>query len=173
MSLKTYETYKDNGSNELNESLPETYGENRNLLPDSTSVLIAYYKDKEHLNWIEREGLYNARAESRRGSLRLGPKETGAKYLLLHTEGETVSGKLYKIKETGPRIFSKQTLQKKRYPTEPQQNFYLVYKLEENREPEFANRRWNIAALNDFRTGRGSGLPFAVTLTELMKVVIK
>lgn len=86
MSLRTYETYKDNGSNELNESLPETYGENRNLLPDSTSVLIAYYKDEEHLNWIEREGLYNARAESRRGSLRLGLKETGAKYLLLHTE---------------------------------------------------------------------------------------
>jgi hypothetical protein len=42
------------------------------------------------------------------GSLRLSPKETGAKYLLLHSRDEIKTGRLLKLKETGPRIFSKQ-----------------------------------------------------------------
>jgi hypothetical protein len=99
--------------------------------------------------------------------LRLGPGEAGAKYLLLHTEGELVTGKLFKITETGPRIFSKQTLIEKGYPA-PTQDFYLVYKVEEVREKEFANQFWDIRKLNGYKTGHGSPLPFSVTMTELM-----
>src|ERR1019366_2743139 len=80
ISFKVYETYKDEEPNELNEPLPEPYGQNRNLIPDETFVLVAYYK-KEALEWILQTGLYNARAYSTRGSLRLDPGEAGAKYL--------------------------------------------------------------------------------------------
>jgi hypothetical protein len=166
ISLKTYETYKDKKANEVNQPLPEPYGLNRSLIPDETFVLVAYYK-KDKLDWIISSGLYNARADSKRGSLRLGPGEAGAKYLLLHTEGELVTGKLFKITETGPRIFSKQTLIEKGYPA-PTQDFYLVYKVEEVREKEFANQFWDIRKLNGYKTGHGSPLPFSVTMTELM-----
>ena len=173
MSLKTYETHKDKNSNEVNEALPEAYGLNRNLLPDETFVLVGFYKDEQHLKWILNSGLYNARADSKRGSLRLGPGETGAKYLLLHSNAETTTGKLLKIIETGPRVFSKQTLIDKKYPTVPSREYYLVYKVEKVHDVEFANRGWDITKLNDYQTSRGSGLPFATTLTELMNAIVK
>jgi len=158
--------------NELREVLPETYGENRSLIPDDTYVLVGFYK-KENLDWIIRSGLYNARAESDRGSLRLGPGESGAKYLLLHTKGETKTGRLLKIIETGPRVFSKQTLISKGYPSEPSQNYYLVYKIKEITEKELMNLEWDITKLEKYKKGRGSALPFSVTLTELMKTKVK
>ena len=168
ISLRTYEIYKDEKPNELNEPLPETYGFNRNLIPDETFVLVAYYK-KENWNWIIKTGLYNARAESKRGSLRLGPGEAGAKYLVLHTEGELITNKILKIIETGPRVFSKQTLIDKGYPNEPSQNYYLVYKVEKIKDKEFLNQQWDITKLEKYKSGRGSALPFSVSMTELMK----
>jgi predicted component of viral defense system (DUF524 family) len=172
MSLKTYETHLESNINQMNEAIPETYGANRSLLPDDTFVLVGYYR-KENWDWIIKRGFYNARAESKRGSLRLGPGEAGAKYLLLHSEGETTTSKLFKIKETGPRIFSKQTLIKKGYPSPPSQDFYLVYKIETVHDVEFLNRNWDITQLEGYKKGRGSVLPFSITLTELMKVIIK
>lgn len=172
MSLRTYEIYKDKESNKLNEAIPEAYGLNRAFIPDETFVLVGYYK-KENWDWIIRRGLYNARAEDTRGSLRLGTGEAGAKYLLLHSEGEIITGKLLKVIETGPRIFSKQTLLDKGYPSTPTGEFYLVYKVELVQEKEFLNRQWDISKLEKYKSGRGSGLPFSITLTELMNVVVK
>jgi hypothetical protein len=172
MSLRVYETYKDDHISEVNEALPEPMKENRTLLPDDTYVLVGYYR-KENLDWIINRGLYNARAESKRGSLRLGPGESGAKYLLLHTEGENITDKLFKITETGPRIFSKKTLIDKKYPSNPSQEFYLVYRIEEVKAEVFMNRKWNISKLEKYKSGRGSALPFSITLTELMEVVMK
>jgi predicted component of viral defense system (DUF524 family) len=171
ISLKTYETYKDDKSNEVYDPLPETYGDNRTLIPDETYVLVGYYRE-DNWDWIIRTGLYNARADSRRGSLRLGPGEAGAKYLLLHTEAETVTSKLFKITETGPRVFSKQTLITKGYPN-PSQDYYLVYKVKEVNDPQFLKQRWDIRQLEGYQPGRNSALPFAVTMTELMKVKVK
>ena len=148
--------------------MPEPYGLNRSLIPDETFVLVAYYK-KDKLDWIISNGLYNARTENKRGSLRLGPGEAGAKYLLLHTEGELVTGKLFKITETGPRVFSQQNLIEKGYPS-PRHDFYLVYKIEPVLEKEFANQSWDIRALEGYKSGHASGLPFSVTMTALMKV---
>lgn len=174
IAYRTYDVYKNKPEkeDEVNEILPETYGENRSLIPDDTFVLVGFYK-KESLDWIIKSGLYNARADSIRGSLRLGPGETGAKYILLHSTGETKTGKLLKIIETGPRIFSKQTLIDKGYPTKPSQNYYLVYKVQEIMDKELINQLWDITMLKKYKQGRGSALPFSVTLTELMKTLIK
>ena len=150
--------------------MPETYGANRGLIPDETFVLIAYYK-KENWDWILKTGLFNTRAGSSRGSLRLGPHETGAKYILLHTTGETQTGKLFKVRETGPRIFSRKTLERINYPkdTKKQGQYYLVYKVEEIKDEEFLNINWDITELDGYKKGRGSALPFSATMTELMK----
>lgn len=175
IAYRTYDVYKNKPlkKDEVNEALPETYGKNRSLIPDETFVLVGFYKNEKHLEWIIKSGLYNARAESDRGSLRLGPGESGAKYLLLHSSGETKTGRLVKITENGPRVFSKQTLINKGYPTEPSQNYYLVYKIQEIAEREFLNQKWDITMLEKFRQGHGSALPFSVTLSELMKTKIK
>ena len=168
MSFKTYETHKDDDFNEVNELLPETIGDNRSLLPDETHILVAYYKNEQHLKWILNNKLYNARTGSSRGSLRLSPKETGAKYLLLHGLGETKTGKLFKLNESGPRIFSKQDMINKKY-NNPSQEFYLVYEIQGKSEPEFHNMLWDIGRLHDSKKGRGAALPFSVSMTELMK----
>lgn len=172
MSLKTYETHKDKNSNEVNEALPEAYGANRNLLPDETFVLVAFYKDAEHLKWITTNKLYNARTGSTRGSLRLSPKETGAKYILLHSSGETKTSRLLKLKDTGPRIFSKQNMIAKSY-SNPGQEYYLVYDIEEVIEKEFELMQWDITQLEGYASSRGSALPFSTSLTKLMKVKVK
>jgi predicted component of viral defense system (DUF524 family) len=169
-SLKTFETHKDKNSNEVNELLPEAYGLNRSLLPDETFVLVGFYKDEQHLKWIYKWNLYNARTGSTRGSLRLSPRETGAKYILLHGTGETKTSRLLKLKGSGPRVFSKQDMIAKLYPN-PSQEFYLVYNIDTDIEKEFTSMSWDITELSGYTKWRGSALPFAVSLTELMKVV--
>lgn len=169
IAFRTYDIFKEKPGNEVKERLPETYGENRGLIPDETYVLVGFYR-KENWDWIIKMGLYNARAGSDRGSLKLGPGESGAKYLLLHTHNETTTGKMLKITETGPRVFSKQTLIKNGYPTEPSQDYYLVYKVKPATEKELIERKYDISKLEKYKTGRGSGLPFAVSLSELMKI---
>lgn len=172
LAYEVYDTYKNQSHDELREAIPEVYGKNRSFLPDSTFVLVAYYR-KANLDWIVKNGLYNARADSKRGSLRLGPGEAGAKYLLLHSDNETTTGKLFKIIKLGPRIFSKQTLISKGYPSVPSQNYYLVYKVELVQDKEFLKQSWDITKLEGYKSGRGSALPFAVSLTELMKTIVK
>lgn len=172
MSYKVFETYRNPSAAPLNVLLPEAVGENRSLVPDETYVLVGFYKNAAHLKWILDKKLYNARTDSTRGSLRLGPGETLAKYLLLHSSQELITNKLFKITEQGPRVFSKETLIKKGYPSEPSQNYYLVYKVEEVTDKEFENQNWDIRQLKGYKSGRGSAIPFSVTLTELMKALV-
>jgi hypothetical protein len=171
-----YQTYAIHNhlSKTLKENLPELLRENRDLIPDQTYVLIGYYKDTSHLDWIIKNSLYNARMDSRRGSLKLGIGESTARYLLLHGEGETKTGKLFKIVEKGPRVFSINQLKKFNYPhdSREEQNFYLVYKVDNSIEKELDGRVWDITQLEGYKPGRGSSLPFTATLAELMEVEV-
>ena len=65
-------------------------------------------------------------------------------------------------------MFSKKQLIDKGYPN-PTQPFYLVYKVSEDIEKEFLKTHWDISKLPGYREGRGSALPFAVTLADLMR----
>lgn len=173
MSYQNFFIYKNGSPNEVKEKLPETVGVNRNLLPDETHVLVGFYRDSEHLKWIVRSGLYNARAETNRGSLRLGPGESNARYVLLHSTNELKSSHLFRVLEKGPRVFSADKLVQLGYPQHPGQDFYLVYKVIEIDEPELQNRKWDISNLGVYKSGRNSAIPFAVTLTELMRVTVE
>jgi predicted component of viral defense system (DUF524 family) len=174
IAFKAFDVYKNkpHKGDIVKDALPETIGENRNLIPDETFVLVGYYR-KENLDWIIKSGLYNARAHSKRGLLRLGPEEAGAKYLLLHTSNETKTSRIFKITETGPRVFSKQTLIDKGYQSDPTQDYYLVYKIQEVTERELLNQTWDITMLDKYGQRRNSALPFTVSLSELMKAKIK
>jgi len=172
MSLKTYEIHKSSMSNEVNELLPEAFGKNRALIPDETYVLVAFYKNKEHLKWIIQNKLYNARTGTARGSLRLNSKKTGANYILLHSYGETIVSKILKLKETGPRIFSKADMLNKMYP-DPRNEFYVVFDIEDGIEEEYKAMKWNLSQLEGYSSNGAAALPFSISLTELMRALVK
>lgn len=103
------------------------------------------------------------------GSLPLSIEKVSAKYLLLHTHKDKESNKLWKIVSKGPKVWSKQNLVRKNYPSDPSEDFYLVIELEEVDAPELENISWDFKKLKNYKGGHGSGKPFVATLAELMK----
>lgn len=132
-------------------------------------VLVAYYKNSAHLNWIVRNGMYNFRMETGRGAISLGREEASAKYILLHTKGENRTGKLFRIMDDSPRIYSKDLLIRKKYPGIPAHDFYLVYKVVPVFEKELLNREWDITKFSGYLKGYNAALPFAVPYVDLLK----
>ncbi len=174
IAFRTYDVFKNepNKENEVNESLPEPYNENRSLLPDETFVLVGYYKSKEQYDWITKKKLYNFRMGTGSGSLVLDKETVSAKYLLLHTLGNEGSGDIWKIVSKGPRVFSKEDLDQKGYPS-PSQNNYLILEVEPIVDIEFENIKWQFKDLVNFSSGRASSFPFTTSLSELMKNKIR
>lgn len=173
IAWRTYEVFKDNQSTVVKEHLPEHIGENRGLFPDETTVLVGFYKNEEHGNWIAKHKLYNVRLGTRRGAVKLDAGLIQAKYVLLHTTGELRTKRLYKIMPGGPQIFSRKDLVRKHYPVAEKEYgkeaFYMVYSLEEVREPELKDRIWEVSGLSDYAGRRGSAIPFVVSLSGLME----
>lgn len=172
VAFRNFDIYNSRPAEEMRELLPEAFGKNRDLIPDETFVLVGYYKNDLHLNWIGKHNLYNFRTGAKSGSLSLGVAEVNARYLLLHGPAQTVSGMLFKLNNRAPKLFSKQDLLQKGYPG-PSRELYLIYATDPEVEPEFAGMRWDVTRLPGYRANRASGLPFSVSMTELMKVLVK
>lgn len=171
LAYHTYSVLSKNNNRSLREPLPEPYGANRDLLPDETYVLIGYYKNEQQLDWILKRKLYNTRTGSTNGSLHLSKEVISVRYLLLHGEGELLTGRLYKLLPKGPRIFSKEKLEKIGYK-EPSGDYYLVYNIEGIPEPEFEGMKWDIRLLEGYKKGNLSASVFAVSLADLMKIKV-
>lgn len=174
IAYRIFEIYKNppESNNVVKEPLPEPYNSNRDLIPDDTFVLVGYYNSKNQYDWIKRTGLYNFRMGSGAGSLILDKETVSAKYLLLHTTGDTDSGDLWKIVSRGPKVYSKDDLIGKGY-SNPSQDNYLVIQIEPVKDTEFENVNWNFRELSNYSTGRASAFPFTTSLTELMKNKIR
>lgn len=174
IAYRTFDVYKNppESDNVVNEPLPEPFNTNRDLIPDDTYVLVGYYNSQEQYNWIQRTGLYNFRMGSGAGSLILDKETVSSKYLLLHTSGDTDSGDLWKIVSRGPKVYSKDDLIRKGYPS-PSQDNYLVIQIEPVTDTEFENVSWDFRNLSNYSTGRASAFPFTTSLTELMKNKIR
>lgn len=174
MAYRTYDIHQNKPSSDfiIREPLPETYGDNRGLIPDETYVLVGYCKDSDHREWIKQHGLYNFRSGSERGSLVLDPKTVGAKYLLLHTKDDSRSGDLLKITSKGPKVYSAEDMIKRSYPNPKPHSHYLILNVSEKVEPELAGIAWEFKKLTGYESGRASALPFTVSLAELMRVKI-
>lgn len=141
--------YKEENPTMVMESLPEPVHENRDFLPDETSVIIAYYKGQEHLDWILNNHLYNVRAGESKGSIILHNELINARYLLLHNGKE--SHHLIRINKEGPKIYTRAELIKIGYPQyrisgtdeidierekREANKIYLVFKLFKNNSAE-------------------------------------
>lgn len=178
----TYHTYRIHKEEPLpdavNEGLPEKEYETatRPVPPAEISVLVGYYKDQAHLEWILRgtEKLFNCRADIGRGSLRLESKIANASYVLLHSDNETRTDQIYRITKPGPRVFSAETLVSKGYPHVPSRPYYLVYEVGPLECGDPLNGYvWHLPDVPGWTPGRGSAFPFGVTLTDLMKAAVQ
>jgi hypothetical protein len=170
IAYRTFDIYKypPDSENVVNEPLPETYHANRDLIPDETFVLVGYYKSEDHLAWIKKTGLYNLRMNSSVGSIQLDKETVGSRYLLLHGASDLTSNKLWKIVSKGPKVYSKEEIQKQGYPQATQEN-YLIIKIEPVTDKEFKNVSWDYRKLKGYSSGRASALPFTASLAELTK----
>jgi len=173
IAFRTYDIYKNPPApeDEVREALPEVYGPYRGLLPDSTFVLVGYYKTENHYEWIKKNKVYNFRTGTGAGSLVLDNETVSARYLLLH--GGAGSATLYRITGKGPKVWSRETMIKKNYPGADPRDYYLVVQIEEVTEPEFVDVSWDVKQLKGYISGRVSAMPFTVSLSELVRCSIR
>jgi predicted component of viral defense system (DUF524 family) len=164
----TYETFNEPPSPALNTRVPERHVRE---FPQKTNVLIGYYKNSDHLDWILRNKLYTVRTDYRRGSLRLSQETTNAKYLVLHGNNTTKTDMIFRLDPRGPRVISREKLEDLKYPSDKIQPYYIGYSLETG-EPirkEFGDPEWDVSKLEKYKSGRASAIPFVVTLEELLR----
>ena len=173
ISYHTYEIYK-NEPLVVCEPMPEPYGSDRNLIPEESFVLLGSFRDNNHLQWILKNKIYNARTGTRNGSLRLKKEITGAKYVLLHNGNTQL---LLRLSKEGPRVMSKEDLIKKPFRKlySPSRKYYVVFDLDTAVvEDEFKGVMWNIVQMqNDgiIKKAHLSAEPKGVSLAKLMKYV--
>lgn len=150
--------------------LPEKDISNSRRAPPlaETHVLIGWYKDKAHLEWVLKSGLYNFRMDVERGSLRLKPEVSGAQYLLLHSHKGATNPSLFRVSEKGPRVLSREVLKAKGYPGDPSRPFYLVYDV--TPAEGFEAYKWDYRKLPERLQKRASAEPQTITLDALMAV---
>lgn len=182
LSSKVYDIHENKkdesqAENDLSEPLPEYLDAARSqkLIPDETSVLIGYYLDQKHLDWIISEKKYNGRTGRRRGAMDLTPEIIGARYLILHTKKEKVSGRIYKIIQSEnqrPNIALSSEAIFNKYPHKKDVVYsYLVFNIEEAEE-EFRGKIWRVSDLPNYSPSLDA-FPFTCTITELMRVTEK
>ena len=157
MSYYYHSLYKEENVAMVMENMPEPVYENRDFLPDETNVIVAYYKSKEHLDWILQNHLYNMRSGDSKGSIPLDSKLINARYILLHDGRE--SQHLIRLVKQGPKIYTRAQLIRKGYPQykladtdlidhkreqKEASNIYLVFELFKNNsaETELLDYRW-------------------------------
>lgn len=160
---------KFNDTRILKKNLPESMRENRNFIPDETTVLLAYCKNEIHYKWILDKQIYNFRIGRRKGSISITGKLASARYILLH-DGKNSLG-FFKLKKSGPKIFSKKDLIEMAYPIDPEKEdekdyMYLVYHLLKA-EKNYSQFKWNMEDFKEIKGKNTSRIHF-MNLTDLM-----
>jgi hypothetical protein len=180
LSAKIYTIHKEpkEDKNILNEPMPE-YINNVKLIPDETFVIVGYCSTKEKLLWYEENGMYNFRMNDENGTLILDNETVNAKYLLLRESGNEFAQKIYKITSKGPKVYSRERLINLKYPsTNSSHEHYLVINIEKQPTLELGSKKWEFKKLKKYleviesnKNYRiASGIPFPVSIKELMKV---
>lgn len=175
---QTYETYKSyqrkgpklaEEARALYNTVPEQWVTGkRHTPPADTHVLVGWYKDAAHLQWILTKGLYNFRMGATEGGLRLTPEVVGAQYVLLHGEGGLAWPGLLRVEEAhqGPSLMSKQQLSGHGYPSVPSREAYLVFNVAA--DLAFEGMQWDLKTIPNMPSNANEGYPFATTLDVLL-----
>lgn len=181
-AIKVHHIHKDkkDDTNVLNEPMPEylDYLRNEKLIPHETFVLVGYCKDNSNIKWYEHEGKYNFRMDDNNGSLSLENSVVNAKYLLMRESGKDVANRIYKITSKGPKVYKGTSLVG--YKTNDLKDYYLVIEIEKAECNDFNGASFNFNNLEKFKEIKAmynsftaAGIPFAVSVADLMKVKVK
>jgi predicted component of viral defense system (DUF524 family) len=181
-AIKIYNIHKNekNDTNILNEPMPEYLDNDQTekLIPDETFVLVGYCKDYLNIDWYKKEGKYNFRMDDDNGSLCLDNSVVNSKYLLLRESGKNTANRIFKIKSKGPKVYKGDSL--KGYRTNDLKDYYLVIEIEKEESTDFQSSDFNFKNLEKYKLIfdkynpiTAAGIPFTVTLTELLKEKIK
>ena len=159
LSYYEYDIHKEEKPWMVMENMPEPYGENRDFIPDETSVVVAFFKNQAHLDWILKNHKYNMRAGDDRGSVELDNKLMNARYLLLHNSKQVMP--LIRIEKKGPKVYTRKQLIKMGYPQYQKggkidderekreaDRIYLVFDLLQDVEEELLGYSWNPEKFN-------------------------
>ena len=164
------------------ENMPEPSGENRDFLPGETYVIVAYYKDQRHLEWILNNHWYNFRAGLDNGSIALDNEIINARYVLLYNDKEATH--LIRIRKEGPKVYTRAQLLSMGYPpylksgssevdTELEKKeanrIYLVFKLFKDNNCEKEYQRYSWSAVELVGNYNNIGRSFPINLVKLIK----
>lgn len=184
ISSKAHIIYKVNkdDSQYLHESLPEKLNDVK-IIPDETFVLVGYCTSSERFDWYNENGKYIFRMDGEIGSLQLNNEVVNAKYLLLRRNNKETAFDLYTITSKGPEVFSKTYLQTLNYPPSQYKlkEYYLAIDIKKVDDAAFSNihfkfkefKRYIEVQNSKIRERSKVGLPFTVTLSELMSKKVK
>ena len=173
MSYYDYNVHLKAKENMTFDSLPEAEGENRDFMADETNVILGYYKNDEHLEWIMNTYLYNTRAGIRGGSIHITKELASAKYILLHNHNDKAI--LCKLNKSGAMVYGYDEMKKLNYPyTEPvsdeeKKHTYLVFPINRKGvENELQQYSWDPSIIPQLRGKYGTTIS-TIKLSELLK----
>ena len=181
-AIKVYDIHKEekDDTDVLNESMPEYLDSSKKekLIPDETFILVGYCNNNKNIEWYKKEGKYNFRMDDDKGSLSLENNVVNAKYLLLRESGKETADKMFKIKSKGPKVYKGSSLLG--YTTNNLKDYYLVVEIEKSESADFNRVSFSFKDLEKYKEIKAmnnhvsaSGIPFAVSLTDLMRVKVK
>ena len=101
------------------------------LIHQCHSVLVGYYKNKEHLSAVLKNGLYYVRTGFRKGAMRLPAGAKQPEYLLLYHREEK---HLFELKDKEPFVCSADYL--RRLGFQPNSDVYLCFEIESGKRIE-------------------------------------
>jgi predicted component of viral defense system (DUF524 family) len=141
--------------------------------PSETNVLVGYYKNTQHLKWIEKSLLYNIRFGEK---YPINADMLSSKYLVMYGNSKFEHTYIYKINSLKSKIMTREDLLKlspNRYPTTPTQNFYFVFHLEEKIELDaFYFDKESPIIKEKIVKNKLTFMPFNLSLLELAKIRI-
>lgn len=170
-AIKVYDIhkYEKDDTNILDEPMPEylDLAKKEKLIPDETFVLVAYYKSKAHFDWIVEKSLYNSRVKYLSNYI-ISPEAIGAKFILLYGPNNKESNTIFRVNSEGPRLIDVSDNIFVNYP-KPSQSSYLCYSFDRIGIENFKNVSWPFSELSAYKKLPSPTMPFAVSLSELMK----
>ena len=131
---------------------------------------MGYFKNKYHLEWIEKNCMYNTRAGLDAGTITLSEDMINAQYLLLFNSTEGT--RFYKMLPGGPVAISSNDKRLKDVEGyKPSKPVYLAFRFTRQYVPGFENVDWSKQEFISYF--KFDFKPHTVPLSELKKLLSK
>lgn len=130
-------------------------------------ALVGYYKNKEHLNWIKRNKIYNIRAKMRSAFVKMCEAQMHANYLILHNDES--GNHIFKINSGLPYLQAKVELPKSD-GYEPAHKFYMIYDLDSKSKSKDLELLETLTKAEKFKDITDNKKPLAFKMSALKEL---